>query len=221
MKFTPSIATVIAVSAMFLACPAKAGEIYAGGGLPGVMLGYAHPIDQNFTVRSDWATLGTRQQQLTEGGVRYDAKLGFQRLGVFGDWFPGSGGFRLTLGATFNKLTADLVARGDGVTTFTIGGTSFVADPADRLNVTVTYPRVTPYLGVGYGHQLSEGWGFTFDLGASYGKVTLTETRSGPNLGNPAVVSQADVDRELVELRDVAAKVRYIPQISLGFSYRF
>lgn len=217
MKTSLSIAAAVTT---LLAAPAHAGEFYAGAGLPGLMLGFAQPIDDRFTVRGDWATLGSRQKQVTEEGVNYDAKGSFSRLGLFADWFV-SGGFRLTGGVTFNRLKADLVARGDGVTQFTVGGQTFTSDPADRLNVKVSYPKVTPYLGVGYGHQLSSGWGFTFDLGASYGRATVSETHSGPNLGNTAVVTQADIDAELAELRDGVAKVKYIPQVSLGFNYRF
>jgi hypothetical protein len=213
-------ALLIAVALTASSGATQAGEVYAGAGLPGLMLGFAQPIDDSFTVRGDWATLGSRQRQTTQEGVNYDAKGSFNRLGLFADWFV-SGGFRLTGGVTFNNLKADLVARGDGVTQFTIGGQTFTSDPADRLNVKISYPKVTPYLGVGYGHQLSGGWGFTFDLGASYGKATLSETHSGPNLGNTAVVSQADIDAELAELRDGVGKVRYIPQVSLGFNYRF
>ena len=196
-----------------------AGEIYFGAGLPGVMLGYAHPLNDSVTLRGDWATLGKRHKQTTEEGVRYDAEVGFNRLGLFADWFF-FGGMRLTGGVTFNNLTADLVAKGDG-TPLTIGGRTFTSDPNDRLNVKISYPKTTPYLGLGYGHQASTGWGFTFDLGASYGKATLSETHSGPNLGNPAIVSQADIDRELAELRDGVGKIRFIPQVSLGLNYRF
>ena len=202
------------------AASASAGEVYAGVGLPGLILGFAQPLGDSITVRGDWATLGKRNKQLNEEGVRYDAELGFNRVGLFGDWFF-YGGLRLTAGATFNNLTAELAAKGDGTTTFVIGGKSFVADPNDRLNVSIKYPRTTPYLGLGYGHHASTGWGFTFDLGASFGKATLSETHSGPNLGNPAVVSQADIDRELAELRDGIGKVRYIPQVSVGLNYRF
>lgn len=212
---------LFATAIVALGAPAvQAGEVYAGVGLPGVMLGFAQPVNDSFTLRGDWATLGSRQKQRTEEGVTYDAKLGFNRVGLFADWFV-AGGFRFTGGVTFNNFTGDLVARGDGVSTFNIGGRSFVADPADRLNVTIGYPKTTPYFGVGYGHQLSEGWGFTFDLGASFGKATVSETHSGPNLSNPAVVTQADIDREMAELRDGVAKVKYIPQVSLGLNYRF
>jgi len=213
-------AAVSAFAATATATPARAGEVYAGMGLPGLMLGYAQPVNESLTVRADWATLGSRNERRTEEGVTYDASLGFNRLGVFGDWFV-AGGFRFTGGITFNNLKADLVARGDGVTVFDIGGTSFVASPDDRLNVTISYPRVTPYLGVGYGHQMSAGLGFTFDLGVSYGKARVSETHSGPNLSNTTVVTQADIDRELAELRDGVARIRYIPQVSVGLNYRF
>jgi hypothetical protein len=218
MKSFLLIAAAIAASSA--AAPVRAGEFYAGAGLPGLMLGFAQPIDESITLRGDWATLGSRSKRYTESGVAYDGKASFNRTGLFGDWFV-SGGFRLTGGVTFNNLKADLVARGDGVTPFDIGGRVFVADPADQLNVKVSYPKTTPYLGVGYGHQLGEGWGFTFDLGASYGKATVSETHSGPNLGNPAVVTQADIDREMIDVRDAVAKFKYIPQLSLGFSRRF
>ncbi len=201
------------------AATSLAGEVYFGAGLPGVMLGYAHPLNDSVTLRGDWATLGKRRKQTTEEGVRYNAELGFNRLGLFADWFF-FGGMRLTAGVTFNDLTADLLAQGDG-TPLTIGGQTFTSDPNDRLNVKISYPKTTPYLGLGYGHQASTGWGFTFDLGASYGKATVSETHSGPNLGNPATVSQADIDRELAELRDGVGKIRFIPQVSLGLNYRF
>ena len=202
------------------ASAACAGEIYAGVGLPGVMLGFAQPLNDSFTVRGDWATLGKRHKQTTEEGVRYNADLGFNRLGLFADWFF-FGGMRLTGGVTFNNLTADFVAQGDGATTFDIGGRTFVADPNDRLNVTVRFPKTTPYLGLGYGHQASTGWGFTLDLGASYGKATVSETHSGPNLSNAAVVTQADIDREMAEFREGVGKIRFIPQLSVGLNYRF
>jgi len=73
-------------------------------------------------------------------------------------------------------------------------------------------------LGLGYGHQLGSGWGFTFDLGASIGKAKISETHTGTVLGN---ASQADIDRELAELRDGVGKIRLIPQISLGVATRF
>jgi hypothetical protein len=199
---------------------ATAGEIYLGAGLPGVMAGYAQPLSSSFTVRGDWATLGTRRKQQTENGVIYDAEVGFNRIGLFADWFY-LGGLRVTGGMTFNNLKANFVAQGDGTTQFTVGGNTFTTAADDRLNVQIKYPKTTPYLGLGYGHQASTGFGFILDLGVSFGKATVSETHSGTNLGNPAIVTQAQIDAEMAELRDGVAKIKYIPQASIGLNYRF
>lgn len=199
---------------------AQAGEAYAGVGLPGVMVGYAHTISPTISVRGDFATHGSRNERRTEEGVTYDTKIGFNRVGLFADWFV-AGGFRLVGGLTFNQLTAKLSAKGDGVTQFTIGGATFTSDPDDRMDVKVTYPKTTPYLGIGYGHHGQEaGWGFLADIGASIGKARVSETHSGPSFDN-GLVTQADVDQETEEIRDGVGKVRFIPQVSIGVSYRF
>jgi hypothetical protein len=196
---------------------ASAGEIYFGAGLPGVMAGYAQPLSSSFTVRGDWATLGTRRKQQTENGVVYDAEVGFNRIGLFADWFY-LGGLRVTGGVTFNNLKLNLNARGDGVTPFLIGNQSVTPGPGEQLNVSVKYPKSTPYLGLGYGHQASTGFGFLFDIGASFGKATVSESHTGTVLNS---VPQSEYDAELVQLKEGVAKLKYIPQVSIGLNYRF
>jgi hypothetical protein len=217
---TPLITLAALALASSMATGAQAGEVYTGIGTHGVMLGYAHALSPNFTVRGDFGTLGSRERTEREEGVDYQGKLTYNRAGVFGDWFPFGNGFRFTGGITFNNMKLDLLAQGNG-STMTIGNRTFVSSSDDRLNVKIEFPKTTPFLGIGYGHQLSSGWGFVFDLGASIGKARVSETHSGTNLGNPAVVSQADIDAELAELRDGAGKVKAIPMIAIGFNYRF
>jgi hypothetical protein len=56
-------------------------------------------------------------------------------------------------------------------------------------------------------------------VGASIGRAKVTGSVSGPNVsGN---VTQADIDRELEEVRDGVGKIRAVPQLSLGVNYRF
>lgn len=198
------------------ALPAHAGEVYANVGLPGLMLGYAQPLSPDFTLRADIATLGRRSKHTTEEGIDYQAQVQAERAALLADWFV-VGGLRLTGGVTFNRMKVDLLAQGNG-STVNIGGTNYVLTANDRLNVKIEFPRTTPYLGLGYGHQLTQGLGFTFDLGASIGKARVSETHSGPVLDN---ASQADIDRELAELRDGVGKVRFIPQLSVGLALRF
>ncbi len=210
-----------ALAAFVLACaahPAHAGEVYTGIGTHGVMLGYAQALSPHVTVRGDFGTAGSRSRREREEGIDYDAKLTYQRAGLFGDWFPfEGGGFRFTGGATFNNMKIDMVARGNG-TPITIGNGTYTTDSTDRLNVKIEFPKTTPYLGIGYGHQLSTGWGFVFDLGASIGRAKVSEQHSGNNFSQ---VSQSDIDAELAELRDGVGKVKAIPLIAIGFNYRF
>lgn len=50
------------------------------------------------------------------------------------------------------------------------------------------------------------------------GRLNLNEPRSNPALGGTA---QADLDRELAQLRDSINRVRLVPQVSLGMRVKF
>lgn len=210
--------TLIALAAVTLTAGANAGEVYTGIGTHGVMLGFAQALSPQFTVRGDFGTLGSRDKNEREEGIDYEGKATYNRVGLFGDWFPfDGGGFRFTGGVTFNNMKLDLLARGNG-TPMTIGNNTYTTDSTDRFNVKIEFPKTTPYLGLGYGHQLSTGWGFVFDLGASIGKAKVTESHSGNNF---SLIPQSDIDAELAEIRDGAGKIKAIPMIAIGFNYRF
>ena len=194
-------------------------EIYTSVGLPGLIVGYSNPINDKVSLRADLATLGSPTQHRTIEAIDYDIKLKADRLALLADWFV-SGGFRLTGGVTLNHARGDFQGHDNGGT-ITIGGNSYVAGSSDQFDVHVVYPNVMPYLGIGYGHAPSNstGWGFLFDIGLSIGKPTVTGTASGPLLSQ--TVAQQDVDSELARVRDDAAKLHGIPQLSIGASYRF
>ena len=214
MTWAPAVALI----GLCAVAPAQAGGPYASIGLPGVTLGYAHPIGPSFVARADISTRGTHSDNRTEEGIDYDGTFTTHRAGLFGDWFF-AGGWRLTGGVTFNDFKIDMNGRGNGGT-INIGGTTYVTSPDDRFNVQIKFPSTTPYLGVGWGHQpAAGGWGFVFDLGGSIGRAKVSGSVSGPTLsGN---VSQDDIDRELAELREGVGKIRFLPQLSIGAAYRF
>lgn len=199
-----------------IASAASAGEVYANIGLPGVSLGYAQPLSDTITLRGDLSTLGKHKKNQTEEGIDYAATAQVNRAGLFADWFV-VGGLRLTGGLTFNTAKIDLVATGAGGSLI-IGNTTYTTNAQDRLDIGIKFPSTTPYIGVGYGHQRAEGMGFLFDLGASIGTAKLSARTSGPNL---AAVSQADLNAETAELRDGVGKIKLLPQVSIGLSYRF
>ncbi|MCK6403681.1 MAG: hypothetical protein U1F21_14825 [Sphaerotilus natans] len=211
-------AAVLALAATGLLPQAQAGEVYANVGLPGIGLGYAHPIDSRFTVRADFMTLGSRSKSTTEEGIRYDGRYKLQRLAVLGDWFPFGGSFRLTGGLSSNQYKVTLDATGENGS-LTIGDRTYTTTAADGLKVEVKFPSVTPYLGIGWGHQSASGWRFGADIGALVGRAKVDATVRGALASEPDI--QANLDKELAELRDGVGKVRAIPQLSVAIGYSF
>ena len=220
-----TLTTLAAWSLGLLAATAQAGEVYTGIGTHGLMLGYAQPVAPSVTLRGDIASLGKHSTTKTENSIHYDAELKLARGGVFADWFF-TGGWRLTGGVTFNSMKLDLAGRPTN-NQITIGNTTYATQDGDRFDAQVKFPKTTPFLGFGYGHQGgTEGrWGFHFDLGASIGRATVSSAASGPTFDSMNATDRAtlnaNVDKETQELRDGVGKIRAIPQLSLGANYRF
>ena len=211
--------TLAAMVALCFTSFAQAGDLYVGTGFPRLIVGLAQPVNDRWVVRVDVATLGKITDTFIEDGIEYRGKLKHDRVGLFADWFV-AGGFRLTGGLTVNDSQLDLNAQGNGGT-ITIGSTTYVTTPDDRWNVNVRFPRATPYLGLGYGrHPQGSGLvGFVADFGVSIGRAKVSASLSGPNL--PNTVTQADLDRELAELREGVGHVRVVPQLSVAINFRF
>lgn len=215
--FRRAATCAFAVALPLLAASAHAEEVYFGAGFPGIMLGYAHPLRQSFTVRADYATLGSRHANGDHDGIDYQGHIKLGRAGVFGDYFL-VGGLRLTGGVTFNQHQLDLHFQGNGGTV-TIGDATVVATSSDTLDARAKYPSTTPYLGIGYGHQQSDsGLGFLFDLGASFGKPKVSTHISQSLLTK---VGQDNYDQQVSQLDDDVGKVKVFPQLTIGLNYRF
>jgi hypothetical protein len=208
---------LLACAAFAAAQPAKAQELYFKAGLPGYGVGFAQPINPHVGVRADYLLLGKRSERRNEEGIDYDATLKANRGALLLDLFPFAGAFRVSAGATAAKYQIDLLATGAGGS-LRIGNTTYPTTANDRLAVQVKMPSSMPYLGIGWGHQADSGLRFSFDLGAAFGKAKLSYQLSGP-LAQQA--TQQDIDAELAELRDGVAKIKAIPQITLGIGLSF
>ncbi len=216
-KIRLASACALAFALPVIAASAQAEEIYLGAGFPGVLLGYAHPLGERFTVRADYATLGSRSANGERDGVDYQGHIKLGRAGLFGDVFV-LGGLRLTGGVTFNQHQLDLKFQGNGGEV-TIGDATVVATSSDTLSARAKYPTTTPYFGIGYGHQQSDpGLGFVFDLGASFGKPKVDTTISQSLLTK---VGQSNYDQQVDELHSDVDKVKVFPQLTIGLNYRF
>ncbi len=210
---------LFAAAVWFFSSPASAADVYVGSGFPRLIVGIAQPISDRAVVRADVATLGNISDSFDESGIRYSGRLKHERAGLFADWFV-AGGFRLTGGVTVNDSRLDLTAQGNGGT-LTIGNTTYATTPNDRWNVNIRFPKTTPYLGLGYGRHPEGGGtvGFVADFGVSIGRAKVSGNVSGLTLSS--AVTQADIDRELAEVRDGVGQVRVVPQLSVAINFRF
>lgn len=202
----------------------QAQSLYGGVGVPGIYtLGYAHSMGASWGLRGDYAGGLSASGTGTDNGVSYEATIKASRAGVFADWFPFGGGFRLVGGVTANDMKVDINAVGTG--TANINGKPVNMADIDgagtrgTFNVRAKYPTASPYLGLGYGHQAgSKGLGFYFDLGVMIGTFTAdVET----NLVGHAGITQADVDKQKQDMNDSLAGLKMIPSVSLGLRYNF
>jgi hypothetical protein len=218
MSRTPLITRAAGVLALAAGCgAAQAGEVYSNIGLPGVMFGYAQPVNSFFGVRADLATIGESKGQRLEDGINYEGKLRLDRAAFLMDWFPFEGRFRFTGGVTANQYKLDLLATGAGGS-LTIGNTTYTTTANDRFTVAVKFPTSTPYLGFGWGHNAGSRLRFSVDVGAMIGRAKVSYLLTGPVAQQ---VTQQDIDAELAELRDGVGKVRAVPQITFGAGWSF
>ena len=196
---------------------AQAQDIYAGLGLPGLYtIGYAHPVGSSWGLRGEYAGGLSRTFSGSADGVDYQATLKASRAGVFADWFPFGGGFRFVGGVSSNDIKADVNSVG---TSATINGKP-VSLSGHYFNLNIKYPTVTPYLGIGYGHQANstKGLGFYFDLGLSFGSFTADVQT---DLVGVSGITQADVDQQKKDMNSTLAGVTVLPSASLGLRYNF
>lgn len=201
---------------------AQAQDVYGGVGLPGlVSLGYASPVGANWGWRGEYAGGLNVNKDGVQDGVNVTGSIKANRLGVFGDWFPFGGGFRLVGGLTMNDIKAEFKATGG---TSTINGTP-VNLAGKFFNVNVNFPTTTPYIGIGYGHQASKdkGLGFYADLGVMIGSFNVDVNQNVVGLvgTNGVAITQADVDAQTKTMRDSVGGLSVLPSVSVGLTYRF
>lgn len=192
-----------------------AAEAYAGVGSTGYELGVAQRLGDRTGLRVD-AEFLNHGHDFARSGARYDATLKFSSLGVFADYFLGDT-FRLTGGALLGtrKATGTAVATNGSIT---VNGVNYPAG-GESLAVEVSFPSVSPYLGVGLGHgRTTPGFNFYLDIGVAFGRA---EVSLRPSAGLLAAAGQANIDAEQANVQEGADHLRAYPAVKLGLGYRF
>ena len=208
-----SAATALAAAS---SASAASNEIYAGVGTTGLGVGYAYGVNDRFSVRGQYDGMnydGTYHNS----GSDYKGKLDMSQAGVYGDYFPFAGTFRITAG--FVHTSSSFSGEADGGSgTVQINHVSYsLAGESARIKIDL--PSDMPYLGVGWGHNATKaGFGFFADLGLLFGNP---KTHISLSPGLAAQVPPSDVTSEEHSINDDVKVLGGYPVATVGFSYNF
>lgn len=200
------------------------GGWYAGLGTTGLLLGYSQSYTPLWGSRVEVAGLPRLNRQLTEGGIDYRAEGSMRRLGAALDWHPFSNGFRLSAGVSWVDASIDLQAQAQPGATLELGNATVALGQGDGYSARVALPRTMPYVGVGWGRGLTRGWSVHADLGALIGKARVTGVLTASlrsKIQSGGFDPDAELDRELRQVRDGVDKLAVYPVLQLGLNYRW
>jgi hypothetical protein len=209
----PLIATAIAFA--LAPAAARSAEVYGGIGTTGGEIGVAQTLAGSLALRLDANAL-SYSTHFSTSGIDYDAKLKATNAGAYLDYFLVSS-VRVTGGALIGSRKFHGTATGLG-STISLNGVSYPVAAGDALDFDAKFPTLTPYLGLGFGHQPGAGLGLYADAGVAYGrpKVTLS-----PSASLAAKVSATDLAGEQASVQDKADRYRAYPVLKIGLTYGF
>ena len=153
----------------------------------------------------------------TESDVSYNLDLELKSFGLFADWHPFKGAFRISGGFLINGNGLEGKAR--PTTDVEIGNTDY---DLDSISLDISYNTFAPYLGLGWDTTFGDddNWGFVFDLGLIYSGSPDAKLRvAGPDENDPTLAG--DVQREQQELQDDLDALKWWPVVSAGLVYQF
>ena len=193
----------------------RANETYVNVGNR-IVIGYAHPIGSDFSLRADVAGSSTRVINKSIDNNQFNVVESNSSLGAYLDWFPQGGNFKLSLGINANRMQTRLqTVQG---TTANINGKTFNAG-TEVLDINYKFPLYTPYFGLGYQSEASDdGWIVYGDLGLMFGRY---DAHVRTSMIESNAVTAADVDKEVNILRANLFKGSYVPVGSIGIKYRY
>lgn len=157
-------------------------------------------------------------QTSTSNGLAtdYNGDLNLDSLEALADWHPFAGSFRMSGGLIYNNNKVNLAARpANG--TVNIGGTTYSIAPGESVNAAVSFRKIAPYLGIGWGRTpKNTGLSFTSDIGIMYQGTPKTSVTT-----NIPGVTSADLSQASSDLNSSLNNFKFYPVISIGVGYTF
>lgn len=198
-----------------------AGEV----GTTGVGFHASIPLNPSFNARFGLGYLGYS----TSGNTRdmdYNLQLKANTYDALLDWYPSkNSAFRLSTGLAYNGNKIDVNAKPNATGSYTIGGNVYDVDDVGSVTGKVSFNKVAPYFGIGWGRPSKEekGWSFSTDVGVllqGSPKTMLTSTGCGAAASVCRRLAN-DLARENEALRDEVGRFKLYPVLRVGVSYKF
>lgn len=221
LKRTSKLASKLALlTALMLPTAVLAGtSIGVGGSTLGFQFTLAHSLSDTLTIKLAHSLASYDSDGETDG-VDYEYDLDFSSTAVLLDWHAFNSGFRFTAGAVVNDNEISATSKVSGLT-IEVGNTVFTNEQVGRLEGDIGFDSLAPYVGIGWGRAVAEGFAFSFDLGLMIQGEPEVELRSvGGSQSNNAILIN-EVEREEQELQDDVDDFDMYPVVSLGVSYSF
>ncbi|MDE3056747.1 MAG: hypothetical protein KGJ59_02150 [Bacteroidota bacterium] len=183
-------------------------------GTMGPSLEVTRSFTPKFNVRIGAAALTYTSKNLQSSNqYNTDASLKLSSATALADWFPFGGSFRLSGGAVINlnKASMTLIP----TKTYSDGNIEYTPDKLGVLKVDITFQKVAPYLGIGFGNPSggNRGFGMTFDLGTFY--------QNAPKVSMSATNLLAPSASQSGQLQDNLKWFKFYPVLSIGLDYKF
>ena len=154
--------------------------------------------------------------------IEYDIDLKLRNAGAFLDLHPGSGAFRLTLGALYNGN--DLSGIATPTDRISLGDVDFPPEMVGPLHAKLNFPGVAWYAGIGFGNPVTKDSRLTvmLDLGVMFYAEPDLDLSAPDSPINDQDYFKAALSAEEKDIQDQFGQfMRFHPVIALGLSLRF
>jgi hypothetical protein len=194
-------------------------------GTTGVGAHMSIPLTSNLYARFGANYLGFTHG-ISTSNLDYDSKFKLSTYDALLDWYPAKNrSFRFTAGLTYNGNKIDISAKSNANGNYALAGHTYSAVDVGKVDGSVQFRKIAPYLGVGWGNAASKekGWSYSVDVGVLFqGSPSTTLNNSGCT-ASAAACSQfaSDLATEKTALNDEAHKYRAYPVLRIGLNYKF
>lgn len=145
----------------------------------------------------------------------YDAKLGLFSISALADYFPFERGLKLTAGLfiNLNKFEANMKP----AKSYTVGGDIYTPDLLGTMNANISFNKIAPYIGIGFGNPTagSRGLGFSFDIG------TIYQGAPKAKLSATGLIEPSASPEQQEKFENNLSWFKWYPVLSFGITYKF